>query len=447
MVDDNEKNDELTDEVTDTAALITRVRNWKVSGEFSDSNGAGVLGYNKAESGDAIGVQGVTDSGSGYGLHTPDDAKVEGVAELDKLGGSLTGGANISDLLGSGLTVDSGTLTATTGVGTYKTHTFTSAETWNALTGLGSETPVEITVDTVGLNNGRVNIEIDGSVVDSETAFTTKHRIFGASSSVTITADELYNASNSIDVSGQASSPMAIGFKDDGTRMFVSGGSTIFQYDLSTPWDVTTASYNSASFTPSGPVNSRGLAFKPDGKKLFVPGDNDRVFQYDLGTAWDITSAGNEQQYSTNLLQTTGIDIKDDGTVLFVGNRTSPKMYSYDLSSPWDVTSAGNRQSHTFSDFSYTGDLRVTNSGQSLYVTDDEGHPDIYEFRLPTPWDISSISTVDSITPTGAPPEVTGVFVRSDTSQIFVTDESNGDVYQYDESGFDGTIYASVQKE
>jgi hypothetical protein len=193
VTDDNEE-DVTTAATTDAVTLISKVESYKVIGEFSDSTGAGVLGYNKAGSGDAIGVQGVTDSSAGYGLHTPDDAKVEGVTELSTLSGSLTSGSAISDLLGSGLTVDSGTLTATTGVGTYKTNTLTSAgTTWNALTGLASDTPDEVTVDTRNLNSGRVNIKVDVSVVHTQIDDDVDHRIFGASSSVSITTDERYS--------------------------------------------------------------------------------------------------------------------------------------------------------------------------------------------------------------------------------------------------------------
>lgn len=450
MADDNQEQEETEEESTEVMTLISRVGNWKVSGEFSDSNGAGVLGYNKAGSGDAIGVQGVTDSSSGYGLQTPDDAKVEGVAELNKLGGSLTGGATINDLLGSGLTVDSGTLKSTTGVGTYKTYTFDSAETtWDALTGLGSDTPVEVMVDTENMNTGRVNIEIDGTIVNSDKRPGTTHRIFGASSSVTIATDEAYSSTDSFDVSGQAADPIAVGFKDDGSRMYVAEYSDIYQYDLSTPWDVTTASYNSASFNASGSSSARGFKFKPDGKQLFVAGDLDSVLQYDLSTAWDITSAGSEQTYTPNLLQAAGIDLKDDGTMLFVGDRieSDPKIYSYDLSSPWDITSAGNKQSYSFSDYSYTSDLQFTNSGETLYVIDDNGLPIVYEYQLSTPWDLSTKVLVGTINPSGSPSSVEGVFVRSDESQMFVADEGGSAIQQYDEAAFDGSAYASVQKE
>ena len=40
-----------------------------------------VLGYNQTGSGTTYGVLGRVDSPSGYGLYTPDDAKVDGITE------------------------------------------------------------------------------------------------------------------------------------------------------------------------------------------------------------------------------------------------------------------------------------------------------------------------------------------------------------------------------
>lgn len=449
MADDNQEQEDTAEESTAEMVLIDTVGNWKVLGKFSDSSGAGVLGHNTSGSGDAIGVQGVTDSSSGYGLHTPDDAKVEGVAELSTLSGSLTGGANISDLTGSGLTIDSGSLKSTTGVGTYKTKRFTSAgTTWDALTGLASETPVEITVDTWNLNNGRVNIEIDGNVENTDTATGTTHRMYGASSSVTITTDEAYSSSKSVDVSGTSGSPVGVAFKDDGSRMYLSDtDGYIDEWELSTPWDVSSAAYKDASFPPSSPTEPRGLAFRGDGEKLVIGGDSGGIYAYDLSTGWSITSAGNEQVLDTALSRTSGVDVKSDGSKLYVTDSNQSDLYSYELSTPWDITTAGNRTSYTFSGTRYPAEIIFTNSGESLYMTEDDGARVLYEYKLSTPWDISTITEVDSIWPQGGPSEVTGIWVRSDDARMYVTHETNGEVYQYDEAAFDGTVYASVQKE
>jgi len=51
---------------------------YKILGQLKDKDGAGVVGHNTAESGDAIGVEGATESDEGYGLYTEDDARVGG---------------------------------------------------------------------------------------------------------------------------------------------------------------------------------------------------------------------------------------------------------------------------------------------------------------------------------------------------------------------------------
>lgn len=66
-------------------------------GEFVDSTGAGVLGKNTAGSGTPIGVEGaVPNAPGGYGLSTPDDAKIDGWLEtVGNLNVVIDGNANI----------------------------------------------------------------------------------------------------------------------------------------------------------------------------------------------------------------------------------------------------------------------------------------------------------------------------------------------------------------
>ncbi len=104
---------QLDDQQATDAAALTASSTYKVLGEFAATDGAGVLGKNTASSGTPIGVEGaVPNSSSGYGLSTPGDARVGGTAELNALAGALTGNQTITDLLGDGLAVSSGALSA-----------------------------------------------------------------------------------------------------------------------------------------------------------------------------------------------------------------------------------------------------------------------------------------------------------------------------------------------
>jgi hypothetical protein len=93
-------------------------------------------------------------------------------------------------------------------------------------------------------------------------------------------------------------------FKPDGLKMYVIGtiSDAVFQYDLSTAWDVSTASftYPTTEYFSVGSqeTNPTGVFFKPDGLKMYVIGSfGDDVNEYDLSTAWDVSTAS----YSSKL--------------------------------------------------------------------------------------------------------------------------------------------------
>ncbi len=104
---------EIDDQLATDASALAVSSTYKVRGELDADDGAGVLGKNTADSGTPIGVEGaVPNNSSGYGLSTPGDARVGGTAELAALAGALTGNQQITDLLGDGLAVSSGALSA-----------------------------------------------------------------------------------------------------------------------------------------------------------------------------------------------------------------------------------------------------------------------------------------------------------------------------------------------
>ena len=96
---------------------------------------------------------------------------------------------------------------------------------------------------------------------------------------------------DSFSISSQTTTSRDLVFNDDGTRMFVydNGSSSVYQYNLSTAYDVSTASYSNNSYTVSGTVGNRGIAFSIDGKKMFI-NDMDGVFEYTLSTGFDLSS-------------------------------------------------------------------------------------------------------------------------------------------------------------
>jgi hypothetical protein len=95
-------------------------------------------------------------------------------------------------------------------------------------------------------------------------------------------------------VTSQETTPQGLAFSSDGTKCYVIGSTsdTIYQYTLSTAWDISTGSYASKSMSVSSQETSPvGLSFSLDGTKCYVVGTtNDTVYQYTLDSAWELTN-------------------------------------------------------------------------------------------------------------------------------------------------------------
>lgn len=188
-------------------------------------------------------------------------------------------------------------------------------------------------------------------------------------------------------------------FNNDGTKLFMGDYATdaIHQYSLSSPYDVSSAVYDYIGFDVSDRVEYiYGLRFKPDGTSFYIVDYNlDDIFQYNLSTAWDITSASyaNTLDVSTNANNPYGFSFKPDGTKLFVVGNNSDIIAAYNLSTAWDISSA----SYASENFSVTSqasnpqDVIFNSAGTKMYVLCVQNDR-IYQYSLSTAWDVSSAS-------------------------------------------------------
>jgi hypothetical protein len=158
--------------------------------------------------------------------------------------------------------------------------------------------------------------------------------------------------------------PVDVFFKPDGLSMYVVGdtNNTVFQYTLGTAWSIATASYASKSFSVAGQETSpTGLWFKTDGTVMYVVGTaNDTVFQYDLATAWDVSTAsygGIFFSLGTQEATAQQINLSNDGFKMWSLGSTGDDILEYNLGTAWDVSTA------TFVNNFYVGFQEVTPTG------------------------------------------------------------------------------------
>lgn len=125
-------------------------------------------------------------------------------------------------------------------------------------------------------------------------------------------------------------------WNSDGTILITMDGinSKVYKYIITTPWDVATAVYNSV-FTVS---NLYGIYISQDGTKMYLT-TNSALIRYTLNSAWDITSAVQVASISGYNSNNKGIVFSPDGTKFFtVINDTIDKINEYNVTIPWDIT-------------------------------------------------------------------------------------------------------------
>jgi len=138
------------------------------------------------------------------------------------------------------------------------------------------------------------------------------------------------------DVSGQDSNPLGVAFNGDGTSMFVTGNSSalVFQYSLTSGFDIGTASFSNTSFDVSGQdTTPTGVTFNGDGTAMFVTGGSSAlVFQYSLTSGFDIGTAsfsGTSFDVSGQDTTPTDVTFNGDGTSMFVTGNSSALVFQY----------------------------------------------------------------------------------------------------------------------
>lgn len=127
-------------------------------------------------------------------------------------------------------------------------------------------------------------------------------------------------------ISGYESTPRSIFFKPDGTELFISGsgGNDINRVTLSTAWDISTAVYHSV-LSITGYTFPVSLNLSSDGLKLLLVAFKDSVYsiyEYKLTTPWVITTATYVKVYATGVA-TGQIYLKTDNSEMYILNRDS----------------------------------------------------------------------------------------------------------------------------
>ena len=350
------------------------------------SNGTGWYSIGLVNTNPAI--TSVQDSAAGttpFTLTTDGTATVITITAADPEGFPLTYNYSVT----SGSLTNGGGTTATVGQGTGEGYAIASASllsgthTVNANVGALTFKPDGTEMYYVGTHNDRVNRHTLSTAWDVSTA-----SFVGSSPNTLSQVSQLTDAK----------------FNNDGTKMYMADKSTntIYQYSLSTAWNIGTASYDNKSYDFSTQLTSDELncfVFNNDGSAVYLAelGTSRDIFQYTLSTPFDISTAS----YASKSLSLASVasngyigrqyfQFTNDGSKLFLIHTFHPagfvgKIYEYSLTTAYDISTA----SHTSVTYTPTGittgrsAIAFKPDGSKMFIMGTDNHTTISQFNLP----------------------------------------------------------------
>ena len=206
-----------------------------------------------------------------------------------------------------------------------------------------------------------------------------------------------------IDGNGNAMIPTQVVFNNDGTKMFIANHSNnnddyINYFDLSTPFDISTATIdNRLSLDSTGADEKRlnSVAFNNDGTRLFAAGVNnileDRIHEFTLDTPYDLSSGVthvNTEDMSSYHDYIDGVTFKDDGTKMYTIDSETEQISQFKLTTPYDVSTLSLEGTFDVSSYDIAPrEVAFSNDGSKMFFIGDTNDK-VYEFNLSCNWSI-----------------------------------------------------------
>lgn len=240
----------------------------------------------------------------------------------------------------------------------------------------------------------------------------------------------------SFSVTAEDATPTDLFFSPDGLKMYVLGntGDDINEYTLTTAWLVSSAVFVTNFSVASQDGTPQGMFFRADGTKMYMVGTtNDTVYQYTLSNPWSVATASYDSISFSVAAEGTpaGLWFKPNGLSMYMVGSTGDAVYQYTLSTAWNVSTATFLQS-----FSISGQETVSNSvvftgdGSRMFVMGQTGD-DVNVYNLTTPWNISTATFVNVFSVSGQDTFPTGLYIKPDGTKMYMVGTATDTVYQY----------------
>jgi hypothetical protein len=246
--------------------------------------------------------------------------------------------------------------------------------------------------------------------------------------------------------------PRDIFFKSDGTSVYILGGigPKVYQYTCSPAWTTSGLKYVGSFDLSDREITPQGMFIGNNGTKLYIIGtgssestaDGRLVLEYNV-TAWDITTAAYLRQKNLGVAgpgfvdNPSSIAFKPDGSVMYVLGSSDSAVYSYNITpgSEWDVTAATYNNSFSITEDNLPTGMTFNGDGTRMYISGSTNDV-VIDYKLNTPYDVSSAVFVESIIISDREEEITGIRLRVDGTgnsgkKMYIIGLDNDSIIEY----------------
>lgn len=246
------------------------------------------------------------------------------------------------------------------------------------------------------------------------------------------------NGSKSLSHSAQGTGAVSdMSWNSDGTKLVLVISTSAFQYSCPTPWDLTSAVYDTSAALGSQDIAPLGITFNQDGTKFYMVGNSSNtVYQYSCPTPGSVSGMTYDSISKSISSQTTnprGMCVSTDGAQLYFTSAGQNKVFQYTLV-PDDVSTLNYTNTFLSIPNQGKGSVQFNDIGTEFYVF---GLNTIMQFTLSVPFDLGSAVDVgvNFPAPSGTPNlgNMSAFAInREDGSTIMLVGTAADFIYQYD---------------
>ena len=219
-----------------------------------------------------------------------------------------------------------------------------------------------------------------------------------------------------------------------GDRLFYMRSSSIMTFDMATPYDISTLSFNSETSVATQETGAKALTFSANGDFMYLGGNGNTIYQYALSERWNVATASVVANANVRLLSTNSISslystaISNNGTMLYIGDNNSDVIFQFHLARPWYVNTATYAGQSANTGVSGFDGLHFNANGTILYTVASSSGRTIRMYELSKAWNVNTASlttqsqNVCVLASNVALNSPSGLFVKPDGKVFYVAD-------------------------